>query len=451
VLGKFGEADYTQSIYPPNDWDAIRVYARVAAAMANYIKMTKCDALHLHDYHLGLIPFYLDMEALGSPGVVFTIHNATYQGWLEIWNDPAPVMYELSLPLKDYYDYFQHWRDFNTLKGILLKVAEVGGAVTTVSQGYARELCMTEDDLRNLAVTEGCPMPKKVFVPSLNLAEFTWVGVMGIDNGLSDENRPENMKFFKAAILQNMQQTPLFRHPMVQEEMLKQDHNYSRSDLNNRWRLKELLCLECFGGKPEDDDIIFCAIGRLVHQKNFNVLLGCMEPIIHHHPNVHFIIQAASSRNDIYGEAHRQYFTEVAERNPNNVFFYPKLNDHPQLHEALGKLVLAGSDFCIIPSRFEPCGLVDYEAAVLGNIPIVRKTGGLAKTLPHAYSYSWYNEEDPWGESLTLSKVIERAIEDFMYYPTVHQKRVLSCMDIDTSWEKAVSQYLRILRITEEK
>jgi glycogen synthase len=109
--------------------------------------------------------------------------------------------------------------------------------------------------------------------------------------------------------------------------------------------------------------------------------------------------------------------------------------------------VLAGSDFCIVPSRFEPCGLVDYEAAVLGNIPIIRKTGGLVKTLPYSYSYSWYDEDDSWGETFTLSRVLERAISEYLHYPALHQQRIQNLMQLDTSWDRAVEKYWRLFRL----
>ena len=444
LMGSWGDAGYSQSIYPSNGWNAIRIYARVAAAMANYIKAVTCHAIHLHDYHVGMIPFYLDMETLRYPGLVFTIHNASYQGWLEIWNDPSPVMYELAMPLAYYYEYFQHWGNFNTMKGVLLRIPEIGGVVTTVSEGYAQELYWSADDIRQLAMNEGYPFPQQVFVPSNGLSEFGEARVQGINNGLSQDKHPENLKYLKARELRKLQEQEnktIFHNFLVQEKMLREDHNYSLRDLANRAKLREYLCLECFDAIPEEQDIIFCAVGRLVEQKNFNVLLWAIEPILHHNPQAHFIILATPVKEDQYGQSYSKYFAELAQRNPDKVYF------SSGMHEPLGKLVLAGSDFCIIPSRFEPCGLVDYEAAVLGNIPIVRKTGGLVKTLPHAYSYSWYDEEDPWGEVFTLQKVIGRAIDDYLNYPVAYQRRMQNCMQINTSWEKSVAQYFNALRL----
>jgi glycogen synthase len=41
----------------------------------------------------------------------------------------------------------------------------------------------------------------------------------------------------------------------------------------------------------------------------------------------------------------------------------------------------AASDFALMPSRYEPCGLVQMEGMRFGVLPIVAPTGGLADTV----------------------------------------------------------------------
>ena len=43
--------------------------------------------------------------------------------------------------------------------------------------------------------------------------------------------------------------------------------------------------------------------------------------------------------------------------------------------------MFAGSDFTLMPSRFEPCGLSQMYAQRFGSLPIGHQTGGLAETI----------------------------------------------------------------------
>ncbi len=51
--------------------------------------------------------------------------------------------------------------------------------------------------------------------------------------------------------------------------------------------------------------------------------------------------------------------------------------------ERLSRLGYAGSDFMIMPSLFEPCGLPQMTAPIYGSLPIVHATGGLYDTIEH--------------------------------------------------------------------
>lgn len=51
--------------------------------------------------------------------------------------------------------------------------------------------------------------------------------------------------------------------------------------------------------------------------------------------------------------------------------------------EALSHIGFAASDFMLIPSRFEPCGLPQMTSAIYGSLPIARDTGGLHDSVSH--------------------------------------------------------------------
>ncbi len=51
--------------------------------------------------------------------------------------------------------------------------------------------------------------------------------------------------------------------------------------------------------------------------------------------------------------------------------------------EKLEHLGYAASDFILMPSRFEPCGLPQMIAPIYGSLPVAHKTGGIKDTILH--------------------------------------------------------------------
>lgn len=51
--------------------------------------------------------------------------------------------------------------------------------------------------------------------------------------------------------------------------------------------------------------------------------------------------------------------------------------------EGLSRQAYAGSDFVLVPSAYEPCGLAQMVALKYGSLPVVHRTGGLQDTVQH--------------------------------------------------------------------
>jgi starch synthase len=114
-----------------------------------------------------------------------------------------------------------------------------------------------------------------------------------------------------------------------------------------------------------------------------------------------------------------------------------------QYNEKLSHQLYAGSDFLIMPSRVEPCGLNQLYAFRYGTIPIVRNTGGLAETVKDISEENGngikFNHADPGA----ISHAFHRAAELFNNQDKLNKKRQ-QIVDLDFSWKTAAKHYLHI-------
>src|SRR5947207_6381757 len=112
---------------------------------------------------------------------------------------------------------------------------------------------------------------------------------------------------------------------------------------------------------------IFGLVARLVHQKGIDLVLSAADEIIEAGGQ---IIVTGSGEPDIelaLVDAHR--------RRPDAIGVAIGFND------GQARRIFAGSDFTLMPSRFEPCGLSQMYAQKFGSLPIGHQTGGLAETI----------------------------------------------------------------------
>src|SRR3989344_495368 len=122
-----------------------------------------------------------------------------------------------------------------------------------------------------------------------------------------------------------------------------------------------------------------------------------------------------------------------------------KVATHLKFDNVLPHLVFAGADVVLLPSRFEPCGLIQMEAMRMGTIPIVRKTGGLADSVED------YNPNNETGTGFTFERfdssalmiALVRAFENFRDKKDWHalQKRAMSA---DFSWISSAKKYVAL-------
>ncbi|MDR1319647.1 MAG: glycosyltransferase, partial [Treponema sp.] len=111
--------------------------------------------------------------------------------------------------------------------------------------------------------------------------------------------------------------------------------------------------------------------------------------------------------------------------------------------EELSHLIEAGSDFFLMPSRYEPCGLNQMYSLAYGTLPIVRKTGGLVDTVEN------YDQDTGGGTGFMFDDLTPSAVYNttgwavWAWYN--HRKQIELMkkrgMEQDFSWEKSAGKY----------
>ena len=97
----------------------------------------------------------------------------------------------------------------------------------------------------------------------------------------------------------------------------------------------------------------------------------------------------------------------------------------------LSQLGYGASDFMLMPSLFEPCGLPQMIAPKYGSLPIVHNTGGLHDTVEmlniHQHSGNGFIFND--YDSRALAWAIDRAMEFYMAPAEIREREITRIMD----------------------
>ena len=112
---------------------------------------------------------------------------------------------------------------------------------------------------------------------------------------------------------------------------------------------------------------LFAIISRLVHQKGVDLAIEAADEII-----------CAGGQIVATGRGEKRFedaILDLQRRNPGAVGAHIGFDDEE------ARRLFAGSDFLLMPSRFEPCGLSQMYAQKSGTLPIARRTGGLVDTI----------------------------------------------------------------------
>lgn len=281
--------------------------------------------VHAHDWPGALAPVYLNtverFGAFAATGSVLSIHNLGYQGVFDKAHYPAA-----GLPWQLFHGAGFEFFDRVNLLQAGLRAADV---LTTVSPTYAAEIQTPAFGHR----MDG-------------LLRHRRSDLYGVLNGMDyAEWNPANDAYLAATYT---------------------DRAFKRGKARNKAALQEAF------GLPVDPAVpLYGMVSRLVDQKGFGALCGPA------HGSLAWMCANFDLQFAILGTGEawcERELTSLAGR-------YPNLGVHIGFDERLAHLVQAGSDFFLMPSAYEPCGLAQMYALRYGTLPIVRRTGGLADTV----------------------------------------------------------------------
>jgi starch synthase len=171
-------------------------------------------------------------------------------------------------------------------------------------------------------------------------------------------------------------------------------------------------------------------ISRLVSQKGLDLLADSIENIVTS-MLVQFVILGSGDKKLSH------YFGTLPARFPGRIGSYIGYN------EELSHWIEAGSDFFLMPSLYEPCGLNQLYSLRYGTLPIVRATGGLDDTVQQ------YDEVTGKGTGFKFKIPSSSAVYDSVGWAVStyfdrkdHLKKMIRmAMKQDYSWNKSAEQY----------
>jgi starch synthase len=172
---------------------------------------------------------------------------------------------------------------------------------------------------------------------------------------------------------------------------------------------------------------LFGLVARLVHQKGVDLVLAAADTIIRAGGQI-----IVTGKGDAVFE---QALMEARRQRPEAMAVAIRFDSGE------ARRIFAGSDFTMMPSRFEPCGLSQMYAQRFGSLPIGRRTGGLAETISDGETGFLFR--DPSPESF-LGGIV-RAFATYGSKRRLNQMRE-SAMARSFSWTKSASSYSTIYR-----
>lgn len=377
------------NIYGYND-DTMR-WVLLSRGALEFVRRSKWkpDFIIANDWQTGFIPNLLKTEYKEDPTfkdirVIFCVHNLRHQGTFD-----ATFISEVDTdsgqgPIPPFFS------DMKNLNGMRRGILSAD-AIVTVSPTYAQEILSAE-------YGEGLD----------GVLQERRQDLFGILNGIDAERfdpASDRLLFARYSA----------RNPAPREK--------------NKAALQER-----FGLKEDPGAMIIGFNGRLDEQKGISLIQEIIKPLLENLAFQFVVLGDGANRFKLF-------FKDLAAAYPGRVGVSLEYDDE------LPRFIYAGADVILIPSKFEPAGLVQLEAMRYGAIPLVRKTGGLADTVFD------YDPEHGKGNGFVFEKFDAQAllVTIVRAHENYRNKRewkglVERAMNQDFSWKNSARKYLALCR-----
>lgn len=391
------------------DYFAMNILLQKTALDLMILRNEHPDVIHCQDGHAATLPAMMRENSgyrqyFRGTGAVVTIHNAGI-GYHQEVGDLEFARAITGLPervimkgrLDEDFDPFMAAADYAVLN--------------TVSENYGRELQQTSEDAR----TGG--LGHALLARGVSLAGIT----NGIDPAAFDPTRPETLHLSAA-------------------------YDVRRGDFDGKSHCKATLLARIAEGGPwaqakqfgslaaAPQSALCTFIGRLTPQKGVDILIRAIRELLPLEPMSQFLI---------FGSGDPEFENQLEQlttsgRGQARVCFLKGYDTY------LANEIYAAGDFFIIPSRYEPCGLTDYIAQLLGNLPIVHRVGGLVKVIDGETGFSYSG-----NASQPLVAAVSRALALYRQDPGKIQSMRMAAVERifqHHTWEKVTEAYLDLYR-----
>ena len=396
------------------DYFAMNVLLQKAALDIMTYLGERPDVIHCHDGHAAILPAIMKENGGWRPyfaktAAVVTIHNAG-RGYHQEVGDLNFAHAVTGLPRRVI--------DDSLLNGAFDPFLAASGyaVLNTVSENYARELQESQDDGRTgwLGHT--------LAARGIKLAGIT----NGIDPAAFDPTRPEALflphgfdirareldgkRACKGAMLERLAAVKVW------------DQVRQHGVLENAW-----------------DAPLFTFVGRLTSQKGVDIVLEALMRLVQEGEDLRMLLFGT-------GESGLERQLELLAESQQG---WGRICFLKGYDAAVANQVYAAGDFFLIPSRYEPCGLTDYIAQLLGNLPVVHRVGGLVKVIDGETGFAYDD-----NSASALADAMRRAMSVFAQGTEAMlamQTAAVERIDRQHTWRHVMDAYLALYREAMER